>query len=176
MQKWECWDLGDLTEFLQICIVWKGHYIYIDQTDYLWKVLQCFRIENAKPILTSLPTGYYPTKTSGLVNTALQNHFQKVIGSLLYLMLGTQPDISFAVTQLAHYIANPSQDHLNRVYYICHYLVSTQNYALVYRGDSKLRVYACIDSNWTSNPDNHKLQIGYYVMITRGVFSWVSKT
>jgi len=37
-------------------------------------------------------------------------------------------------------------------------------------------VYTCTDSNWASNPDDHKSQIGYYVMITRGVFSWVSKT
>ena len=62
-------------------------------------------------------------------------------------MLGTQPDITFAVTQLAHHTTNPSQDHLNRVYYICHYLVGTQNYALVYKGDSKLRVYICTDFN-----------------------------
>jgi len=91
-----------------MCIVWKGHCIYIDQTDYLQKVLQHFYMENAKPIPTPLPTSYYPTKTSGPVDTALQNCFQKVIGSLLYLMLGTWPNIAFAVTQLACYTANPS--------------------------------------------------------------------
>jgi len=71
-------------------------------------------------------------------------------------MLGTWPNIAFAVTQLACYTANPSQDYLNRAYYICHYLVGTQNYALVYKGDSKLGVYACTNSDWASNPDDCK--------------------
>jgi len=91
-------------------------------------------------------------------------------------MLGTQPNITFAVTQLVCHTANPSQDHLNRVYYICCYLVGTQNYALVYKDNSKLGVYACTDSDWASNPDDRKSQTGYYIMIAGGVFSWVSKT
>ena len=37
-----------------------------------------------------------------------------MIGSLLYLMLGTRPDIAFAVTKLAQFAANPSKDHLEK--------------------------------------------------------------
>jgi len=42
MEKWECRDLGDLSEFLQMCIVCHDHKILIDQTNYLIKILQRF--------------------------------------------------------------------------------------------------------------------------------------
>jgi len=77
-----------------------------------------------------------------------------LIGSLLYLMLGTCPDITFAVTQLAWHTANPSKDHLAKALYICWYLAGTQNYALVYKGDSKLGIHACTDSDWALNSED----------------------
>ena len=37
--------------------------------------------------------------------------YQQIIGSLLYVQIGTRPDISFAVSCLAQYASNPSQQH-----------------------------------------------------------------
>jgi len=88
-------------------------------------------------------------------------------------MLGTRPDIAFAVTQLARHTSNSSQDHLNKALYICCYLVGTQRYSLVYSGDSKLGIYTCTDSNWASNPEDQKSQTGYFLMIAGGAFSWI---
>ena len=45
-------------------------------------------------------------------------------------MLGTRPDIAFAVAQLAQHTTNPSPDHLNRALYIYRYLLGTQEHAL----------------------------------------------
>jgi len=64
-------------------------------------------------------------KHTGPIDHALQKRFQIVIGSLLYLMLGTCPDIAFAVTQLAQHTANLFPDHLSKALYICRYLVGT---------------------------------------------------
>jgi len=88
-------------------------------------------------------------------------------------MLGTRLDIVFAVTQLTHHTSNSSQDHLNKVLYICHYLVNTQHYSLVYSRDSKLRIYACTDSDWASNPKDQKSQTRYFLMIAGSAFSWI---
>jgi len=132
-------------------------------------------MQDARPASTPLPTGYYPQKYTGNVNHKLQKRFQTLIGSLLYLMLGTRPDIAFTVTQLAWHTANPFLDHYNRALYICCYLVGAQNYSLVYRGESGLGVYAHTDSDWASNLENRRSQTGYYLMIASGVFSWTSR-
>ncbi|PSR81442.1 hypothetical protein PHLCEN_2v6370 [Hermanssonia centrifuga] len=41
-------------------------------------------------------------------NPELCDMYQSMIGTLLYLMLGTRPDISFAVTKLSQFMFNPT--------------------------------------------------------------------
>ena len=60
MKTWECHNLGDTTEFLCMCILHKGGDLYLDQTDYLHKVLECFGMQNARATPTPLPKGYQP--------------------------------------------------------------------------------------------------------------------
>ena len=53
---------------------------------------------NTKPAHTPLAEGYKPSTSTAPVNLELWMQFQTVIGSLLYLMLDTCPDIAYAVT------------------------------------------------------------------------------
>lgn len=39
MKKWECHNLGEIKQFLWMNMCWDGHHIYIDQWNYLDKVL-----------------------------------------------------------------------------------------------------------------------------------------
>jgi len=102
MRKWECRDLGEPNELLQMRITCKSRAIHLDQCAYLQKVIECCGMLNAKSTSTPLPAGYYAVKNTEPVDADLCSHFQTVIGSLLYLMLGTRPDIAFAVTHLSH--------------------------------------------------------------------------
>jgi hypothetical protein len=154
MQRWEVWDLGDVTEFLCMRITRTGDKIHLDQTEYLHTVLQRCGMQNTKSAATPLPAGYVAVKSLEPTNSALRSRYQTVIGSLLYLMLGTRPDISFTVTQLAQHAANPMEDHLNKALYICRYLIGTPDYKLVYDGASGKGISACTDSDWASNINN----------------------
>ena len=53
---------------------------------------------DAKMAKTPLPTGYKPEPFEGTSTPQLRSQYQSLIGSLLYLMLGTRPDLAFAVT------------------------------------------------------------------------------
>ena len=101
MKKWECRNLGDVKEFLCMRITRKDCKIHLDQCTYLEKVLQHCGMQNTKSAPTPLPTGYKPVVNTGTADPALQSKYQTVIGSLLYLMLGTRPDICYAVILLA---------------------------------------------------------------------------
>ena len=96
-----------------------GSKIMIDQCAYLEKVLERFGMQNARVAPTPLPQGYYPLDYNGPVDPKLRSHFQQVIGSLLYITLGTRPDIAYAVTTLSWHAAKPSSEHLNKALYIC---------------------------------------------------------
>ena len=122
MCTWECRDLGETEEFLRMRITHHKGVISLDQKDYLITVLKCFNMQNVKEASTSLPSGYNPVPNTLPVDEKLCTKYQQVIGSLLYLMLGTRPDIAYAVTKMAQFAANPSEEHLTKALYICKYL------------------------------------------------------
>jgi hypothetical protein len=145
--KWECREL-DGKEFLCMRITWKGWCVYLDQCAYLEKVLKHCNMENAQFAPTPLPEGYISIPNDKPVDLTLWSRFQTVIGLLLYLMIGTHPDIAFAVTALSRHSANPSQDHLNKALYICRYLIGTKDYSLKYDGQIQgSGIIACTDSD-----------------------------
>ena len=152
---WETQDLGDVTEFLHMRITQSGIKIHLDQCTYLETVLQQCGMQNAKSAAMPLLARYVPTLSVGAPNLEIQSRFQTVIGSLLYLMLGTCLDIAFAVTKLAQHAANPSKEHLEQALYICCYLVGTSKYRLMYDGTSGKGISACTDSDWASDNSTH---------------------
>ena len=157
-----------------MCITCKGHTIHLDQCTYLQKVIECCSMLNARSTSTSLPAGYYAAKNTEPVDAELCSCFQTIIGSLLYLMLGTRPDIAFAVTHLLCHSMNPLQDHLNKALYICHYLVGTSTYSLAYNGGSGTGLTTCTDSDWGSDPTSCLSQTGFYLKLADGLISWTS--
>jgi hypothetical protein len=75
----------------------------------------CSDVECRTPrllLLLSRPDMY--RQVGRAANPERRSRFQTVIGSLLYLMLGTRPDIAFAVTKLAQHAANPTKEHLTK--------------------------------------------------------------
>ena len=126
--------------------------IKLNQIPYLDKVLQCFGMQNCKFALTPLPAGYVPMLNEDDIDPKLCQKFQSVIGLLLFIMLGTCSDIVFAVTKLSQFAANPSQDHLHKVLYICYYLAGTRDYALVFDDKSNGGLIAYTDLDWASDP------------------------
>ncbi len=150
----------------------KNGKIYLDQTAYLQKVIEHFNLQNAKPAPTPLPEGYQPSPAKENASATLCSKYQQVIGSLLYIMLGMQPDIAFAVTKLSQFASNPTEEHLGKVLYICRYLLGMPNYALVYDGPGNGRLLAYANSDWASDPITRKSTSGYVVKLASAVFSW----
>ena len=172
IKLWECQDLGETKEFLCMHIHRLNGLITIDQSNYINKVLQCFRMQDAKSTLMPLPQGYIPTPNDQPVDETVQHKFQQVIGSLLYLMLGTHPDISFAVTKLSQQAADPSNDHLQKVLYICHYLRGTKDYTLTYTRKQDGGLCAFVDTDWASDSHTHQSTTGFMMMLAGGIVFW----
>ena len=72
----------------------------------------------------------------------------QVIESLLYIMLGTGPDVPYAVAALSQHAANPLKEHLDKALYICQYLLGTHRYSLVFDGASQAGLQTLILTGW----------------------------
>ena len=130
---------------------------------------------NAKSAPTPLPSNWVSKVAEGKASSELLRSFHSIIGSLLYLMIGTRPDIEYAVTKLAQFAANPSQEHLNSAKYICHYLVGTKEYSLVYDGKTAKGIAAYTDSDWASDPITRRSVTGYFFKLAGGPITWRSR-
>jgi hypothetical protein len=175
MTMWECRDLGEPKEFLRMRIRSEGKKIYLDQTAYLHKVVERFGMSNARGATTPLPGGYVPIESKDQCTPAFRLTYQSIIGSLLYIMLGTRPDITYAVTKLAQFSVNPSKEHMEKARYICRYLNSTSDYALVYDGSSDDGLIAFTDSDWAADVIKRRSVTGYFFKLANGIFSWQSR-
>jgi len=112
MARWECHDLGETTEFLDIHISHdcKNQKIFIDQCEYLEKVLARFNVAT-NPTHTPLPSEFSFKPNEKQCDPKFYQKYQQLVGSLMYLMIGSRPDIGFAVVKLAQQMANPSNNH-----------------------------------------------------------------
>ena len=138
----------------------------LDQQDYLKKIVTRFGLDDAKSAITPLPERYEPEENKGSCTPEFRQQYQSVIGSLLYIMLGTRPDISYAVIKMAQFASNPSSDHMNKAKQIICYLGSTPNLSLVFYGSSDKGIIAFCDSDWASDKIKCKSQTGFLESIT----------
>ena len=61
--------------------------------------------------------------------------YASIVGSLMYMVLCTIPDIYYSVGIMSRYQSNPSREHWTAVKHILKYLRKMRDYILVYHGD-----------------------------------------
>ena len=60
--------------------------------------------------------------------------YAEAVGSLMYAMVCTRPDIAYSVCMVSRFMANPGKEHWKAVKWIFRYLVGTVDKALVFGG------------------------------------------
>ena len=101
--------------------------------------------------------------------------FQMLIGSLLYIMLGTRADISFAVIKLARFATNPSNLHFTAVKRVYKYLKGTINYGITYTKDSNHFISGYCDADYAGDILSAKSTTSYIILLAGGIISQKSK-
>ena len=91
--------------------------------------------------------------------------YASAVGSLMYVMLCTRPDICYAVRIVSRYQSNPGSEHWTTVKNILKYLNRTKHYFLVFGGE---------DSDFQLDIDDRKSISGFIFTIGKGAISWRS--
>ena len=154
----------------------KAHTITLDQTRYAQKVAKCFGQENCKEISTPLPTRYSLRPNEGNTNPTLRSCSQLVIGSLLYIMRGIRPDITYLVIKMSQFSANPSEEHLQRALYIVCYLSSITDLCIQYSTSGNQNgLIAYSDTNWAGDHEISCSTTGCAVFLANSIIFWLSR-
>ena len=99
--------------------------------------------------------------------------YASAVGSLMYAMLCTRPDICYVVGIVSHYQSNPRMGHWIAVRHILKYLRRTRDYMLVYLGGD-LNPIRYIDYDFQSDKDSRKSTFGSIFTLGGGVVVWKS--
>ncbi|KAL7613364.1 hypothetical protein Lser_V15G08995 [Lactuca serriola] len=100
--------------------------------------------------------------------------YSKAIGSLMYVMTSTIPDIAFDVGKLSGYTSIPSAQHWQELNRVFKYLKGTIDYGLSYlRCPSVLKGYS--NACWLTNMEDYSSNFGWLLLFGGGSISWASK-
>lgn len=176
-EKFDIKDLGRLHHFLGMKIIQDETMksIWVGQQAYTEKLLQCLGMENARPVSTPVDISNKLVKASEDDECVDWQMYQSAVGSLLYLAVSTRPDISYAVSSVAKFSAQPTKVHWSAVKRILRYLRGTPDYGLAFSLDSCGKCVGYSDADWGGDLDDRKSTSGYIFFISGGPVSWRSK-
>ncbi|XP_070667569.1 secreted RxLR effector protein 161-like [Malus domestica] len=101
--------------------------------------------------------------------------YASAIGSLMYAMICTRPDIAYAVNITSRYQSNPGSEHWAAVKTVLKYLRRTKDMFLVYGRVTELRVEAYTDADFQSDVDDRSSNSRYVFTLNGEDVSWKSK-
>ena len=100
--------------------------------------------------------------------------YQSAVGSLMYAMIATRPDIAFAVGAVSRFMSNPGNKHWEAVKLILRYLCGTKNRCLCL-GGGNVSIIGYTDSDYAGCSDSRKSTSGYIFQFMGGAISWRSR-
>ena len=172
-KEFEVKDLGPLSSFLGVKVDQKQNEIWIGQPGYATRMLEKFGMIEAKPVSTPVDVSMTLQTDSEKIPIDKQL-YQSAVGSLLYLSNWTRPDIAFAVSNVAKFSSNPTQEHWIAVKRILRYIKGTVNVGINYTMDTS-DIFGYCDADWAGDRNDRKSTSGYVFNLAGGPISWRSK-
>lgn len=100
--------------------------------------------------------------------------YASVVGSLMYAMISTRPDIAFAMGVASRYMSNPWQETLGGSERDHEILKATKHVCICYASQD-LSVKGYSDSDYAGDLDKRRSTSGYVFTLTGGAVSWRSQ-
>ena len=174
-------DMGEAQYILgiKICRDRSRKLIGLSQHVYIDKILERFRMENSKKGNVPMRVSVQLSRSQCAVSRKDIEYMKDVpyasaIGSIMYAMTCTRPDVAYALSMTSRHQASPGPEHWTAVKNILRYLKRTKNKFLVYGGQKELIAEGYTDASFMTDPDDRRSQSGYVFLLNGGAVSWHS--
>jgi len=180
-QKYQMSALGPVKQFLGIEVKQTQHsgthYRAITQSRFISTILSRFGISSCRSVATPLDKGKLFIKATPELTSppSPQKEYQAVIRSLMYLMMGTHPDLAYTVSTLSKFSSNPSSDHFSTAKRVLRYLQTTATLSLTFIMNQGSRLEGYSDSDWAGDKDDSKSTSGYLFTLSGAAICWKSR-
>jgi hypothetical protein len=171
-------DLGEARQFLGLHIIRdrSKKTVSISQAHYIERMLHRFDMAECRPAYTPLAAGTTLTASdTDDADSQLTSRYQQIIGSLMYAMLGSRPNICFAVNRLSQFSSKLTEAHLHAAQHVMCYLATTRGYQLTYGLNDATELVGYCDSDWAADPDTRRSTTGYTFILSGGSVAWATQ-
>lgn len=147
-RKFKMKDLRKLSWFLGTNFNCNEDSIEMRQTQYIDKILSKFKMTDCKP--KSTPSTLGVEKGSDEESHELNDPklYRAIVGSLIYVMAGTRPDLCYIVTRLSQNMAKSTESDLSMAKLVLRYLKGTREQCLKFgKSESPLKLTGFCDSD-----------------------------
>ena len=127
---------------------------------------------DANPVSTPAETSLYSNDEEKLTSNY---PFREAVGSLMYLAVGTRPDICFAVSYISRFLENPNNSHVKAVKRIFKYIRGTLKLGIFYDCNLKLRLNCYSDADYAADCKTRRSTSGFVFSLGSGAISWSSQ-
>ncbi|CAI7932306.1 unnamed protein product [Closterium sp. NIES-54] len=176
----------------------KG-WLRLHQHKYLAAMGEKYGLEQGRSVKNPLPSGFQlhlDEEEGEVLEYELQRRFQSMVGSLMYALVNTRPDIAFSVSQLARVVSRPLQEHVDAAERLVRYCMATSRVGLQYSVHGQLKqkgveevstkigaparrghlyLLCFTDATWASDISDATSHGGYICCVGGSPLSWKSK-
>ena len=181
--RFEMKDLGEIKYCLGIQVDRdrESRVIRLSQQKFVEEILRRFNMDQCNSVTTPIDIGH--RLNSGQAPQSKEEEvsmvsipYRQAVGSLMYVMVGTRPDIAVAVGAVAQHMQQPGEAHWIAVKRIFRYLKGSTNVCLSYsnHGTSSI-LQGFVDSDWGGSLKERRSTSGYAFIFGGGAVSWKSK-
>lgn len=175
-------DFGECSKVLGIRITRDkaAGTLRMDQEEYIKGIMDRFGMEKCKVSPTplcprsKLSVNQGPSDDNERARMAAMP-YREAIGSLMYLMVSTRPDLAQAVGILSRFLNDPGEAHWVEVKRVFRYLQGTRDLGLVYSMGQGVILEGYTDSDWAGDVDDRRSTSAYVMLLGKGAVSWKSK-
>lgn len=172
-EDFEIKDLGPAKLCLGLEINQTKNYISVSQSRYILNLLDKYNMENCNSVKTPAEL---PSKTNSRYVNEETFHwpYRELIGALMYLVVGTRPDIANTVSRLAQFVEKPRKEDWLAAKRVLRYLAGTKDLGLVYKKTDK-PMHGYCDADWGGCVYDRRSFSGYGFLLAGAAVSWKSQ-
>ncbi|KAG2758790.1 hypothetical protein Pcac1_g29117 [Phytophthora cactorum] len=154
--------------------------VSVRQTKFANDILEKFNMEKSNPVKTPQDPGLKLTKAmceGGCKHdeTMANVPYRNAVGCLMYLMVGTRPDLAAAVGVLSQFAADPCPTHWQALKRVFRYIQGTKTHGIEFQGSCEDGLQGYSDADWAGDIESRRSTSGYAFMMNGGCISWRSK-
>uniref|UniRef100_A0A1J3F7G4 Retrovirus-related Pol polyprotein from transposon TNT 1-94 n=1 Tax=Noccaea caerulescens TaxID=107243 RepID=A0A1J3F7G4_NOCCA len=176
--EFEMKDMGAASRILGIDIKRdrKEGVLYLSQSSYLEKVVKRFNMGEAKSVNTPIG-GHFKLSAVKEVSECIDTEkypYSSAVGSVMYAMIGTRPDIAYAIGLISRFMSKPGIMHWEAVKWLLRYIRGTADLNLVFTKNKNFSVQGYCDSDFAGDLDRRRSTSGYVFTVGGNTVSWKS--